>query len=266
VGTAYTQTVSATGGTTPYTWSVSSGTLPFGLSLNTSTGQINGTPTAADSWTFTVQVSDNGSPQQTDTQELTINIDPADLEITTTSPLPDYKAGTDYNQQIEASGGLLPYTWTLTNRSPLGFAEGINLSSTGLLSGNINVQPESGQLTIQVTDNGSPAQTDTKTFDLTITAGDLDTLNAVLPDGQVGVEYWGYICYRYGTSPLESPWTITGDWPLGVTMSYTASNYQLNLGGWPIDAGTFNFSVTVRDSGSPQQERTDSFSITIAPP
>ena len=147
----------------------------------------------------------------------------------------------------------------------MGFAEGINLSADGVLSGNINSQPETGQLTIQVTDNDSPSQDDTKIFDLTITAGDLALLNAFLLDGQVGVGYWGYICYRYGTSPLESPWTITGNLPPGVTMSYTANNYQLNLSGMPTTAGTFNFSVTIRDSGSPQQTRTDSYSITINP-
>jgi len=265
VGTAYNQPVSAIGGTTPYTWSISSGSLPPGLSINVSTGQISGTPTTAGTFNFTVRAADAGDPQQTDTQALSIDIDPADLEITTASPLPNYKAGTDYNKQIEASGGTTPYSWTLTDRSPVGFAEGINLSTGGLLSGSINAQPQTGQLTIQVTDNGSPPQTDTKTFDLTITAGDLQLLNAYLPDGQVGMEYWGYIVFKLGTSPLESPWTITGSLPLGLLYSYDANNYQLNISGWPIESGTFNFSVTVRDSGSPQQTCTESLSLTIDP-
>ncbi|MBN1893614.1 putative Ig domain-containing protein, partial [bacterium] len=266
VGSAYSRTVSATGGTTPYSWSVSAGSLPGGLSINASTGTISGTPTTAGTFNFTVRVADAGDPQQSDTQALSIDIETADLEITTASPLPNYKAGTNYNKQIEASGGTTPYSWTLTNRSPEGFAEGINLSTGGLLSGNINVQPESGQLTIQVTDDGSPPQTDTKTFNLTITAGDLQLQNAYLPNGQVGAEYWGYIVFKLGTSPLESPWTITGSLPLGLSYSYEANNYQLSISGWPIDSGTFNFSVTVRDSGSPQQTCTESLSMTIDPP
>ena len=47
VGTAYSQTLAATGGATPYTWSVYSGSLPAGLSLGSSTGTISGTPTTA---------------------------------------------------------------------------------------------------------------------------------------------------------------------------------------------------------------------------
>jgi len=64
VGTAYSATLQATGGAEPYTWSVSSGSLPQGLSLK-SNGVISGTPTAAGSPTFTVQVADSESPAVT---------------------------------------------------------------------------------------------------------------------------------------------------------------------------------------------------------
>ncbi|MGB7844667.1 MAG: putative Ig domain-containing protein, partial [Candidatus Acidiferrum sp.] len=57
VGSAYSSTLSATGGSTPYAWSILSGTLPNGLSLNTS-GTISGTPTLAGSSSFAIQVSD----------------------------------------------------------------------------------------------------------------------------------------------------------------------------------------------------------------
>ncbi len=71
VGTAYSQTLTATGGTTPYTWSRSSGTLPPGLTLS-SAGIISGTPTTAGSFSFTVQVTD--SPSATDTQPLSLTV------------------------------------------------------------------------------------------------------------------------------------------------------------------------------------------------
>lgn len=62
IGTAYSETISAQGGVSPYTFAVVSGSLPAGLSLNTSTGVISGTPTTAATSTFTVQVTDaNGS-------------------------------------------------------------------------------------------------------------------------------------------------------------------------------------------------------------
>ncbi len=68
----YSQTLSATGGTTPYSWSISSGTLSTGLNLNSSSGVISGTPTTAGTSTFTVKVTDNFTPQQSATKPLSI--------------------------------------------------------------------------------------------------------------------------------------------------------------------------------------------------
>lgn len=59
VGVTYTATLKAAGGTAPYAWAITNGTLPVGLTLNASTGNISGTPTAAGSATFTIQVTDS---------------------------------------------------------------------------------------------------------------------------------------------------------------------------------------------------------------
>ncbi|MGD1078804.1 MAG: N,N-dimethylformamidase beta subunit family domain-containing protein [Candidatus Sulfotelmatobacter sp.] len=73
-GQAYVATLVASGGTAPYTWSIANNTsLPPGLSLS-SGGQISGVPTVAGTGTFTVQVTDGGSPPQTATQSLSIMI------------------------------------------------------------------------------------------------------------------------------------------------------------------------------------------------
>ena len=61
MGTAYTQTLAATGGTPPYTWSLITGSLPAGLSLNAATGVISGTPTASGTSNLTVRVTDAAS-------------------------------------------------------------------------------------------------------------------------------------------------------------------------------------------------------------
>ena len=71
-GGAYSQTLAATGGTTPYSWSVSSGALPAGLTLSSSSGAISGTPTAAGTSTFTVKVTDSASATATKDLSLTV--------------------------------------------------------------------------------------------------------------------------------------------------------------------------------------------------
>lgn len=59
IGVAYSQTITASGGVAPYTYAVSSGSLPTGLSLNTNTGLISGTPTTQQSVSFTIEATDD---------------------------------------------------------------------------------------------------------------------------------------------------------------------------------------------------------------
>ena len=74
VGVAYSETVTASLGTSPYTYSVASGSLPAGLSLNSSTGVISGTPTASGSVSFTISASDSASPTGTGDRPYTVNV------------------------------------------------------------------------------------------------------------------------------------------------------------------------------------------------
>ncbi len=76
VGTAYSQTLSASGGTAPYTWAVASGTLPAGLNLS-SAGVLSGTPTAAANSSFSVSATDAATPAATTTKALTLNVSAA---------------------------------------------------------------------------------------------------------------------------------------------------------------------------------------------
>ena len=81
VGVSYSQTLSATGGTAPYIWFISSGALPAGLALNNLDGTISGTPQNRGTFRFTVRVVDVAL--DTVTKDLTITINP--LGITTSS-------------------------------------------------------------------------------------------------------------------------------------------------------------------------------------
>ena len=131
INTAYNATLAATGGTAPYTWSLTAGTLPAGLSLNASGGVISGMPTATASGTaLTFKVSDSGSPAQRRRANLSLVI-VASLRISTTS-LPNGQVGSAYSATLTATGGALPLSWTLTAGTlPAGLALD---ASTGALS------------------------------------------------------------------------------------------------------------------------------------
>ena len=92
VDVAYTATLAASGGTLPYIWSVASGSLPPGLTLSPGNGVIAGTPTAAGTFTFTVQVRDAGNPVQTASQSLSLVIalvpEPAGVTIWPSATVP----------------------------------------------------------------------------------------------------------------------------------------------------------------------------------
>jgi len=164
VGTAYSQNVSVGGGTPAYVWSITKGTLPLGLTLNASTGVISGTPTTAGSSNFTVQVMDSSAPIQTQTQALSITINPAFI-ITTTS-LPNGTVGTLYSQTIQATGGTAPYTWSVSAGV---LPNGLGLDpATGLLSGN----PSAAGMfnfTVQATDSSIPQKTAIHAYQVVIT-------------------------------------------------------------------------------------------------
>ena len=72
VGTAYSRTLSAAGGTAPYTWAVIGGSLPAGLSLDATTGTVSGTPTTAGDESFTIEVT--GGNAQSDSKAFSLSV------------------------------------------------------------------------------------------------------------------------------------------------------------------------------------------------
>jgi len=163
VATAYSQQIQATGGVTPYSWSLYSGALPSGLSLS-SGGLVSGTPTASGTSYFTVQVQDSQNPADSDTQALSIVVY-SDLNITTTS-LPNGKKGQAYSQTLQATGGKTPYTWSKISGS---LPNGLSLNtSTGVISGTPR-KAGTSNFTVRCTDSQSPADTDDQALSIVIT-------------------------------------------------------------------------------------------------
>ncbi len=162
VGVPYSATISATGGTAPYTWSVNVSPPP-GLALNAITGVISGVPTTTVTDNFVVTVTDHGG--LTATQALTITIVPG--PVINTNFLPNGSVGIPYSTALSATGGTTPYTWSFSGTLPLGLL--LN-GTTGVISGTpaaVTATPVS--ITAIVTDSNN--LTDTQVLTITVTSG-----------------------------------------------------------------------------------------------
>ncbi|MGA8220532.1 MAG: Ig domain-containing protein [Candidatus Acidiferrales bacterium] len=172
VNSVYSTRIQTTGGTTPFSWSVPSGTLPPGLRLDPVSGIISGTPTTPGTSMFQPQVQDSSIPHQTKTSNGPLSItvsEPQPLVITTGMTLPNGAVATPYSSVINVTGGVPPYTWSLVS---------------GQLPSGLTLNPGSGQITgtpvlattaefkVQVQDSETvPAQTMPTTFTITIGTG-----------------------------------------------------------------------------------------------
>lgn len=146
----YSATIAATGGQPSYVFSISTGTLPSGLALSASTGVISGTPSTAGTSNFTVRVTDSQSPAVTATKSFSVVIASA-LSITTTT-LPPAALGTAYTGTINFSGGVGPYTCSLSVGS---LPSGLSVTASGstcVISGTPS-QAGSFSFTIKVSDS-----------------------------------------------------------------------------------------------------------------
>lgn len=133
IGTAYSQAVTGSGGTAPYTYTVSSGSLPNGLLINSGTGLISGNPTTVGTFNFTITATDNnGCPGSRPYQ---IIIAAAGCPVVTLAPqtFPSGRVGTFYSQTVTASGGAAPFSYTIASGA---LPNGLSINaSTGQISG-----------------------------------------------------------------------------------------------------------------------------------
>ncbi|MBI5220084.1 MAG: putative Ig domain-containing protein [Bacteroidia bacterium] len=131
VGKIYSQVITATGGTPPYTYSVTAGILPNGIIL-ASNGNLFGTPTVQGQFIFTVTATDVNLCAGS--REYSFTVDCPTITITPTT-LPDDSVGKFYSHVISANGGTSPYAYVVVDGN---LPDGLFLNSNGTISGTLS--------------------------------------------------------------------------------------------------------------------------------
>ncbi len=254
VNSPYSASLKGIGGTPPYTWSISAGSLPAGVTLDAATGVISGAATTAGTSSFTVKATDSGAPSQQATKDLSITVTTA-IAIATTSPLPATVVGANYLLTFAATGGSPPYTWAAVGG---GSVPGLTVTGTGVASG---TPTTAGTYTfsMRVEDASTPKQSQTRSCRLTV-ASALAISSDPLPNGVANVAYAATVSATGGNQPYT--WSVSaGMLPAGVTLDAATGA----LTGTPTTAGTKSFSLTVTDATQPAVTATKAYSVVIAP-
>jgi hypothetical protein len=218
----YSQTLSAAGGTPPYSWSVTGGALPAGLSLQPATGTLSGTPTVTGTFDFTVTVTDSNSA--TANEQFSVSVGQG-FGITTAPSLPAATAGVAYSFTLRATGGTTPYTWSVT-KGPL--PDGLTLdAAAGTITGTPSA-PGTFNFTVQAADSAKA----TATAVLSIVVG-TPSLPAVSIDGFSGT-----------MQPLQQPAVqVTLSQPYPVALTGTLELAFTPGGADPIGDPSIQFST-----------------------
>jgi subtilase family serine protease len=227
----------ATGGPLPITWSLSHGDLPLGLTLDTASGLLSGTPAKEGVFSFTVRAS-SGTAYADEQAMIRVLASEAPLAITTTH-LPPAIAGRDYAAPLVAQGGALPYTWTSTTDLP----DGLSLLPSGVLSGRPLV-PTVRALEVSVADARGATAKKTLALNVLDASQKVTIVTVAIPDAIAGVEYCANGTIRLdalgGVPPYR--WKAFGALPPNMTVTSDGA-----LCGVPDRAGSFPIIVHAED-------------------
>jgi len=177
--------ITAVGGSGPYQYLLVGGSLPPGTSLNSSTGELNGTPGQTGNYTFTIEVID--SVGEKSTQSITVEVMKFTGFLTVSGGEISIPAGTtEVFEGILVTGGIPPYSYSITAGSLPG---GLTLNNTtGKISGQ---PPEPGQYigVAEVTVGDTTGQA--TTIDINITVAQQNQQ----------INFTGKFCYTFPNEP-----------------------------------------------------------------
>ena len=245
---AYNVTFAASGGTGPYCYAVSAGALPPGLTLNSGSGSLSGSPSAAGTFEFTISATMSNAC--TGTRSYSLLVRPAcPLIAVTPSRPPDARTDQAYSQALSATAGTAPFTFALTAGA---LPSGITLGSSGLLSGTPSATG-TFTFTVHVTDAELCAGSQPCTLTVRPPCVALGVRPTGLPDTWVGDDYHATLTTLHGTAPFT--WAVhSGSLPDGLVLDASGA-----LHGSPTTTGSYTFAVTVFD----QNQCGDSLSYTM---
>ena len=222
------------GGTAPYTFAVSSGTPPVGMSLDAVRGTVSGTPTVAGFFPFSVQVTDSKSLSSVTPVSFTIA---GTGPVVLTQTLPVAQSGFPYDSGLVATGGHpgaapFPYVWRISSGTlPPGIA-----FSNGFFTGTPFIM---GSYSFVVTVSDYTGASFVQP--LTLTVASLEITTTSLPGILEGSPYNQTLMSQYGAPPLF--WSLaSGTLPKGITLSGAGV-----LSGTPESSGAFVFTVKLTD-------------------
>ena len=259
--TAYAQTISASGGTAPYAYSIGSGSLPAGVTLSNSTGALTGTPTVSGDFTFTVDVTDSstgtGAPFAS-TQSYTLHV-LAPTVVVTPATMPAATSGTAYpSTTISASGGVAPYSYALSGTLPAGLSFN---AGTATFTG---TPTETGSFAITVTATDTHGFAGSANYTLAVATATLDLSPGSLPNATAETAYSQTLTASGGVAPYSYA-LVSGALPAGLSFDPGTAS----ISGTPTVGGTFNIGIKVTDastgSGAPAS-LTKTYALVVVAP
>jgi hypothetical protein len=252
VGSSYTAQLEAAGGTAPYKWIVASG-LPAGLSIDTNTGLITGTPTQAGTSNFTVQVADSQSTPATASTSLAVTIAYPAVAVSTAA-LPSASVGSVYSQALAATGGNGVYAWSLASGT---LPAGLTLNASGTITGT-PTQTGTSTFSVRVSDSQANPSTATSSLSLTVAYPEVAIAQTTLAAGRVGTAYSQTLTATGGNGAYT--WSVaSGSLPAGLALSASGV-----ISGTPTQQGTETFSVKATDGQATPASATSSLSLVVA--
>ncbi|GLZ41624.1 S8 family peptidase [Actinokineospora sp. NBRC 105648] len=234
VGAPASLTLSATGGTAPYTWTATG--LPPGLSISTS-GVISGTPTTAGSYTVNVTATPSAGTPGSASFTWTVADAPGGDTTVTPPGNQNSRVGTPVSLTLSATGGTEPYTWTATGLPP-----GLSISASGgVVSGTPTTAGEYGVVVTATPRSGNPGS---QKFGWVVTdapSGDITIGDPGPQTGKVGVKAGLKLVATGGTAPYT--WSVTG-LPDGLSADSGGGTSTAVVRGTPTTAGKFTVTAT----------------------